>query len=151
MRRAATRCAPRPARAARPQLATQVFPERQFEQERVKDIQFQSKNRFSHAQIERIEALRSALADMIARLPAKIRSDPQVQKLAEISQRDPLSLVHLINRHDTKSSDFKDCEFSRAAVDEFWQAGHDDVQRVVKQPDVCRITELGNGVRVFDL
>jgi NTE family protein len=120
-------------------------------QERVKDIQFQSKNRFSHAQIERIEALRSALADVIARLPANMRSDPQVRKLAEISQRGPVSLVHLVNRHDTQSSDFKDYEFSRATVDELWRAGHDDVQRVVKQPDACRITELGNGVRVFDL
>jgi NTE family protein len=120
-------------------------------QERVKDIQFQSKNRFSHAQIERIESLRSALADVIARLPATLRSDPQVQRLAEISQRGPVSLVHLVNRHDTKSSDFKDYEFSRATVDDLWQAGHDDVQRVVHHPDVCHITDLGNGVRVFDL
>jgi NTE family protein len=131
MRRAATRCAPRPAKAAPPQLATQVFPERQFEQERVKDIQFQSKNRFSHAQIRQIEAVRSALADMIARLPARMRSDPQVQKLSEISQRGPVSLLHRVNRHDTKSSDFKDCGFSRATVDELWLAGHNDVQRVV--------------------
>lgn len=120
-------------------------------QERVKDIQFQSKNRFSHAQIQRLETLRSALADVIARLPDKLRSDPKVQTLAEISQRGPVSLVHLVNRHDTKSSDFKDYEFSRATVDELWQAGHDDVRRVVKDPGVCRITELGNGMRVFDL
>ena len=120
-------------------------------QERVKDIQFQSKNRFSHAQIQRIESLRSALVDVIARLPAKLRSDPQVRKLAEISQRGPVSLVHLINRHDTQSSDFKDYEFSRATVDELWQAGRGDVQRVLKQPDTCRVTDLGNSVRIFDI
>jgi NTE family protein len=62
-----------------------------------------------------------------------------------------VSLIHLVNRHDTKSSDFKDYEFSRATVDELWQAGHDDVMRVVKHPDACRIADLGNGVRTFDL
>jgi len=120
-------------------------------QERVKDIQFQSKNRFSHAQIRQLEAVRSAHADVITWLSAKMRSDPQVRKLAEISQRGPVSLVHLVNRHDIKSSDFKDYELSRATVDELWLAWHNDVQRVVKNPGACHVTDLGNGVRVFDL
>ena len=120
-------------------------------QERVKDIQFQSKTRFSHDQIRRIEDLRGALADVIGRLPKTMRADPQVRKLEEISRRGPVSLIHLVNRHDTKSSDFKDYEFSRATVDELWQAGHDDVMRVVKHPYACRIADLGNGVRTFDL
>ena len=120
-------------------------------QERVKDIQFQSKMRFSEDQVRQIEALRSLLADVLGKLPANVRSDPQVKKLEEVSRRGPVSLVHLVNRHDTKSSDFKDYEFSRATVDELWQAGLDDIQRVIKKPDACRITELGNGVRVFDL
>jgi NTE family protein len=120
-------------------------------QERVKDIQFQSKARFSVAQVREIEAMRSTLADVLGRLPANLRSDPQVQKLEAISRRGAVSLIHLVNRHDTKSSDFKDYEFSRATVDELWQAGRADVQRVLKQPDTCRITDLGNGVRIFDI
>jgi len=120
-------------------------------QERVKDIQFQSKARFSVAQAREIEAMRSTLADLLGRLPANLRSDPQVQKLEEISRRGAVSLIHLVNRHDTKSSDFKDYEFSRATVDELWQAGRGDVQRVLTQPDTCRVTDLGNGVRIFDL
>jgi NTE family protein len=120
-------------------------------QERVKDIQFQSKARFSLDEIRRIESLRNALADVLARLPASMRSDPQVQKLATISQRGPLSVVHLVNRCNTRSSDFKDYEFSRATVEDLWSAGHDDVQKVLQHPEVCRVTDLGNGVRVFDL
>jgi NTE family protein len=120
-------------------------------QERVKDIQFQSKARFSAAQVREIEAMRSTLADVLGRLPADLRSDPQVQKLEEISRRGAMSLIHLVNRHDTKSSDFKDYEFSRATVDELWQAGRADIQRVLKQPDTCRITDLGNGVRILDI
>ncbi len=120
-------------------------------QERVKDIQFQSKTRFSQDQIRNIEALRSVLADVLGKLPESMRSDPQVKKLEEVSRRGRLSLIHLVNRHDTKSSDFKDYEFSRATVDDLWQGGHNDVQKVLEHPDACRVTELGNGVRVFDL
>ena len=120
-------------------------------QERVKDIQFQSKARFSLAQIREVESLRATLADVIAKLPASLRTDPQVKKLAEVSRRGPVSLVHLVNRHDTKSSDFKDYEFSRATVDELWRAGQADVEQALKHPEACTVTDLGNDVRVFDL
>jgi NTE family protein len=120
-------------------------------QERVKDISFQSKTRFSYDQVSHIETMRSTLARVLDKLPANLRSDPDVKRLEEISRRGPLSLVHLVNRCDTKSSDFKDYEFSRATVDQLWRAGHDDVEKVLKHPEACRVTDLGNGVRVFDL
>jgi NTE family protein len=120
-------------------------------QERVKDIQFQSKMRFSREQVVELEKLRRTLADVLAKLPENLRSDPQVMKLEEVSQRGPLSIIQLVNRHDTKSSDFKDYEFSRVTVDELWRGGHDDVERALKHPDACRITELGNGMRIFEL
>ena len=120
-------------------------------QERVKDIQFQSKMRFSEEQVRQIEGLRSVLADVLGKLPAELRSDAQVKKLEEVSRRGRLSLIHLVNRHDTKSSDFKDYEFSRATVDDLWQAGRGDLARVLKHPDTCRVTEFGNDVRIFSL
>ncbi|MCK7490694.1 MAG: DUF3734 domain-containing protein [Comamonadaceae bacterium] len=48
-----------------------------------------------------------------------------------------MSLVHLVNRCDTKSSDFKDYEFSRATVDQLWRAGRDDVQKVLQRPQAA--------------
>jgi NTE family protein len=120
-------------------------------QERVKDIQFQSKARLSIDEMRAIEALRSTLASVIERLPDKLRSDPEVKKLEEISHRGRVSLIHLVNRRDTGSLDFKDYEFSRATVQDLWTAGHDDVQQVLQHPEACRVTEIGNGVRVFDL
>jgi NTE family protein len=120
-------------------------------QERVKDIQFQSKSRLSIDEMRAIEALRSTVASVIDKLPAKLRSDPEVKKLAEISHRGRVSLVHLVNRRDTGSLDFKDYEFSRATVQDLWAAGHDDVRQVLEHPEGCRVTEIGNGVRVLDL
>jgi len=119
--------------------------------ERAKDIQYQSKQRLTGDLIRRIETLRSTLADVLARLPDSLRSDPEVQKLAEVGKRGPLSLVHLVNRHDTGSSDFKDYEFSRATVDDLWRGGQHDIQKVLTDPDGCKITDYGNGVRVFDV
>jgi NTE family protein len=62
-----------------------------------------------------------------------------------------VTVIRLVNRHDTKSSDFKDYEFSRATVDDLWLAGRDDAQRAVERPESCRITEIGNGFRILDL
>lgn len=118
--------------------------------ERVKDIQFQSKTRFSVDEIRKLEQMRSTLASVLARLPASLRKDPQVRKLEEISRRGRLSIIHLVNRYNTKSSDFKDYEFSRATVNDLWQGGHEDIQKVLEHPESCRVTELGNGVRILD-
>jgi NTE family protein len=119
-------------------------------QERVKDIQFQSKARFSFEEIRRLEAMRSTLAAVLAKLPARLRSDPQVRKLEEVSHRAPMTVIRLVNRRDTRSLDFKDYEFSRATVNDLWLAGHEDARRVLENPDACRVSDLGNGVRVFD-
>jgi len=59
--------------------------------------------------------------------------------------------VRLVNRCDTKSYDSKDYEFSRATVDELWRAGHNAVQMVLAHPEACTVTDLGNGLRIFDL
>jgi NTE family protein len=120
-------------------------------QERTKDLQYQSKLLVSHARIRELEALRTALGHVLAKLPRAMQSDPEVRKLAAISQRGPLSLVHLVNRHDTKSSDFKDYEFSRATVEDLWRAGHDDVRTALLHPERAKVTDFGNGVRAYEL
>ncbi len=101
--------------------------------------------------IRKIEALRSTLADVLAKLPESLLADPQVQKLAEGSQRGPLSLIHLINRHDTGSADFKDYDFSRTTIEDLWRGGQRDVQKVLEHPSGCRVTDYGNEVRLFEI
>jgi NTE family protein len=119
--------------------------------ERVKDIQFQSKARFSAEEVRKIEEMRSILASVISKLPAKLRSDPEVKKLEHISRRGALTVIRLVNRHDTKSCDFKDYEFSRATVTDLWAGGYDDAQRALQRPESCRVTDLGNRFRILDL
>jgi NTE family protein len=118
--------------------------------ERLQDIQYQSKQRVSHAALRKLEDLRSLLAELIAELPPEMRKKPNVRKLEEVSRRGRLSLVHLVNRADNQSYDVKDHEFSRRSVDALWHTGHDDIMKVLMHPEACHVTDFGNGVRKFD-
>lgn len=119
--------------------------------ERVKDIQYSSKTRFNTARLQEIEELRAALHRVIEKLPEALQSDPDVQKLKAVSTRGAVTLVHFINRHDTSSSHFKDAEFSRATVAELWEAGQTDVRHAIDHPEWRRLTDLGYGIRVYDI
>lgn len=119
-------------------------------QERAKDIQYSSKTRFNASRLREFEEIRASLRRVIEKLPEALRSDPDVQRLKAISTRGPITLVHFINRHNTYSSNVKDCEFSRATVSELWKAGHDDVRHAMNRPDWSQVTDLGHGIRVFD-
>jgi NTE family protein len=88
---------------------------------------------------------------VLDKLPPEIWSDPDVQQLAAVSTRGAIALVHFINRHNTRSSDFKDYEFSRATVTELWEGGHSDVRRSIAHPQWGTAMELAHGIRVYDL
>jgi NTE family protein len=120
-------------------------------QERAKDIQYSSKQRFTVSQAMELEAMRGALRRVLEKLPEGMRSDADAQQLAAISKRDPLSLVRFINRHTTRSYEFKDYDFSRASVHELWQGGLDDVRGSIARPGWHRVIDIGGGVRVYEM
>ncbi len=120
-------------------------------QERVKDIQYSSKTRFNSTQLHRREAANAALRRLLAKLPPALRADADARRLAEASRARAISLVHLINRHDTRSGSVKDFEFSRSTVDHLWNAGRADARRSIAHADWRRATERHEGMQVFDL
>lgn len=132
------------AAAAAPQNLSQV-------QERAKDIQYSSKARNNIARLKEVEELRASLRRLLGKLPKEALSDPDVQKLSAVSTRGPITLVRFVNRHNTRSLDFKDYEFSRATMTELWEGGENDVRRAIENPDMHRPTDLTEGIRVFDL
>jgi NTE family protein len=120
-------------------------------QERAKDIQYSSKTRFNTNRLKELEDLRASLHRVLKKLPKALLSDPDVQRLSAVSTRGPVTLVHFINRHNTRSLDFKDYEFSRATVTDLWEGGHNDVRRAISNPAWQRVTDIAEGIRVFDL
>jgi len=119
--------------------------------ERAKDIQYASKTRFNSTRITEIEALRESLCRVLDKLPPATRSDPDVQRLAAVSTRGAVALVHFINRHNTQSADFKDYEFSRATMMDLWDGGLNDVRRAMDNPEWYNAIQLAHGIHVYDL
>ena len=92
-----------------------------------------------------------AVADLIAKLPARLRSDAAVTALQRHMAHQPVEIVHLIYRDKPYELDSKDYEFSRATVRDLWSSGRDDARRSVAHPEMLRASEGGGGVRVYDL
>jgi NTE family protein len=120
-------------------------------QQRMKDLQYASKMRFGRARLSEQEELRESLRRVLAMLPEKVRTDPDVQRLTAISTRGKVVLAHLTNHHDTQSSDFKDYDFSRSTVTELWEGGLGDVRRAIEQEAWLQTEELARGIKVVDL
>lgn len=119
-------------------------------QERAKDIQYSSKTRFNTSHLQEIEGLRASLRRVLEKMPKSFLSDPDVRRLSAASTRGPVTIVHFINRHNTRSLDFKDYEFSRATVTDLWEGGHNDVRRAIANPDWHRVNDPAEGIRIFD-
>lgn len=73
-------------------------------QERAKDIQYASKTRFNTNRVKEMESLRGSLRRVLGKLPAALRADPDVKKLAEVAKPKAISLVHFINRHHPRAT-----------------------------------------------
>jgi NTE family protein len=118
--------------------------------ERQKDITYSSRTRMNTDAVGANVNLQQALADLLTKLPARLRTDPAVIALQRQVTHQPIDIVHLIYRNKPYEVDSKDYEFSRAMVEEHWQAGVRDMRSTIAHPEwLQRATE--NGVTTFDL
>ena len=131
------------ARGAMPRTLSEVV-------ERQKDITYSSRTRMSTEAIGTNVNLQQALADLIGRLPAKLQADPAVVTLKRHMTHQPVDIVHLIYRDKPYELDSKDYEFSRAMVDEHWQAGMRDMRNTIAHPEWLE-SATADGVTTFDL
>jgi NTE family protein len=120
-------------------------------QERAKDIQYSSKTRFNSTRLRERDELKAAMRRLLDKLPPALRGDPDVQRLAAAARRSRISLVQLINRHDTVSGSVKDYEFSRATVEHLWACGRADASRCTAHAEWAQVTAGTEGLRSFDL
>jgi NTE family protein len=119
--------------------------------ERGKDIQYSSKLRFDTKRLQELGDLRETLSRVLAQLPSALKSKPDVRKLAAACDTGDITIAHLINRRLTHAAQSKDCEFSRATVNELWAEGLADVRRAIADVEWLEPRKMGNGIRVYDL
>jgi NTE family protein len=118
---------------------------------REKDIRLASKTLFNIAHIRELLETRGALKELLAKLPASLKDDPVVRKLAPLCDVGELTITRLINRGLSHAGHTKGYDFSRATVNELWAKGLDDVRRSAVNIKSMRPRELGPGIRVYDL
>ena len=118
--------------------------------ERQKDITYSSRTRMNTDTLAANVNLQQALAELIKKLPAPLRSDPSVAALSAQMTHQPIDIVHLIYRDKPYELDSKDYEFSRAMVTEHWEAGARDMRNTIAHPEWLE-RATANGVTTFDL
>jgi NTE family protein len=119
--------------------------------ERVKDIQFSSKLRFNTQKIRELQEMRAALARLLAKLPADLKADPDVQKLVPLCDNRDWTVAHINNRRPSHGGQFKDAEFSRDAVEARWAAGLEDIRFSAANLEWLQPHMAGPGIRFYYL
>jgi NTE family protein len=119
--------------------------------ERVKDIQFSSKQRLNTQRIRELLEMRTALRRLLSKLPPDLAADPDAQKLVPLCDNRDWTIVHLNNRRPQQGGQTKDAEFSHSAVIERWASGLEDVRFSTANLEWTQPIEYGEGVRVLYL
>jgi len=119
--------------------------------EREKDIRYSSRTRLNTTFELRRQATVQAAQRLLARLPARLRDDPDARLLAAIPCEAAVDVVHLIYRSKHYESQSKDYEFSRASMLEHWAAGLANTQATLEDPRWLGRDRRDTGVHVFDL
>lgn len=98
-------------------------------EERVADIRFSSRTRFTTDVRRRESRIREAFARLAARLPPELAESEDARFLAEAAREGRIAVAHLIYRDKPWQGSAKSREFSRATMLSHWAAGRADVDR----------------------
>jgi NTE family protein len=119
--------------------------------ERAKDIQYSSKTRFNTKRVKELNELHEVLGRLLDRLPPELRNSQDGRELERLCDQGDVTIAHLINRRLQYSAQSKDYEFSRATVNQLWDAGLEDVRQSIAKFDLMKPTAEGLGMRIYDL
>ncbi|RYF66449.1 MAG: patatin-like phospholipase family protein [Comamonadaceae bacterium] len=119
--------------------------------ERQKDITYSSRTRMNTDALAANVNLQQAIADLVGKLPPSLQNDASVAAVQAHLTHQPIDIFHLIYRDKPYERDTKDYEFSRASVEEHWEAGARDMRATLARPEALRSDVQTNGVTTFDL
>ncbi|MFZ3120116.1 MAG: DUF3734 domain-containing protein, partial [Variovorax sp.] len=119
--------------------------------ERQKDITYSSRTRMNTDAMAANMNLQQAIADLMAKMPERLRKDPAVAAICAELTHQPIEIVHLIYRDKPHELESKDYEFSRASVEDHWEAGLRDIRNTLDHPELLQEASQVNGVTTFDL
>ena len=119
--------------------------------ERVKDIQFSSKQRFSNQRIGELGEMCAVLGRLLAKLPANLKRDADAKKLVPLCDDREWTIAHVHNRRRSLAGQAKDAEFSRCTVNASWAAGLEDIRCSAANLEWMQPMEVGPGIHLYYL
>ncbi|MFZ5543120.1 MAG: patatin-like phospholipase family protein [Pseudomonadota bacterium] len=135
------------ARGATPRTLAEVA-------DREKDIRYSSRTRALTDMLRERHEMRRSLRELAARLPGAKRADARVEELLRklgADAPDPtITLVHVIHRHKGSETQSRDYEFSRASMQEHWDAGLGDMAHSLRSLTRAAHPAEPGAFRVFD-
>ena len=132
------------ARGPRPRTMMDVL-------ERAKDIQYSSRTRSATAHVTRTRQLRTALTELIQRLPDRRVPDELADAFAPWLDDRVFNIVHLIYQAKPHEEQFKDYAFGRIAMQAHWQAGLHDTGLTLAHPRFFALPDRDKGFAVHDV
>jgi NTE family protein len=120
-------------------------------QEREKDIRYSSRTRLITDANKKLHNTRKALRELIARLPAELKTDPLVATLSEAAKENTVTVIHLIYKSKIFESGSKDYDFSRVGMLEHWRAGEVDVRVTMQHPECFMKPQAGETMVAYDV
>jgi NTE family protein len=117
---------------------------------RQKEIQYSSRSRANTNHFKRIHQIRSAVADLLGKLPPELRDSDEVKALDGVGSRKVYNIIHLIYRAKNYEGHSKDYEFSRLSMQDHWRAGYHDAVRTLRHPEVLERPRSRDGIFTFD-
>ena len=118
---------------------------------RQKEIQYSSRTRANADHFKRVQRIRSAIANLLDKLPAELRDSEEAKALNGVGDHNVYNLIHLIYRAKNYEGHSKDYEFSRLSMEDHWRAGYHDAVRTLRHPETIERPRSRDGVFIFDL
>ncbi|HWK35547.1 patatin-like phospholipase family protein [Sphingomonas sp.] len=118
---------------------------------REKEIRFSSRTRQVSTERLKLRQEREQIRKLIAKLPAELAADPDVQALARAADERPVNVVHLIYRANAWEGGARDFEFSARTMREHWDAGRAAVTDTIANAQLVARNILDGKTAAFDL
>lgn len=102
-------------------------------------------------QYRKMQRFRHGLRTFLDELPEQCQNDPDVQFLSEQARVKVATIVQLKYQSKKYETAGKMFEFSRAGMEEHWQAGYEDTRRALGEPGVLELPHASEAARIFDV
>jgi len=119
-------------------------------QAREKEIRYSSRTRLNTDFFKHIQSMRRAIRRLDGQIPDDLKTGFDWRLLSEFSCNAAVTIVHLIHRRASYSTQSNDYEFSRFTVNEHWRNGMEDVERTLSHPTWINREPPKHGVLVLD-